>query len=83
MKHLASLNKYFWKYKWLFLMGIIFIILSNYFRILSPQVTKYVLNTVEHSLKKDNPVTTATTRANYDPLVQKLFIQNLEIKSSS
>ncbi|MEO6454925.1 MAG: ABC transporter ATP-binding protein, partial [Ginsengibacter sp.] len=47
MRHLASLNKYFWKYKWLLLLGIIFIILSNYFRILSPQITKYVLNIVQ------------------------------------
>src|SRR5450759_5957149 len=80
MKHLASLNKYFWKYRWLFLLGIIFIILSNYFRILSPQVTKYVLNTVEHSLKKENTATSNTT-VNYDPLVKKLFIQNLAASS--
>jgi ATP-binding cassette subfamily B protein len=76
MKHLASLNKYFWKYKWLFLLGIIFIILSNYFRILSPQVTKYVLNTVEHSLKKETTSSPGTS-VNYDPLVKKIFIQNL------
>jgi ATP-binding cassette subfamily B protein len=55
MKHLKSLNKYFWKYKWLFFLGMIFIVLSNYFRILAPQVTKYVLNTVEVSLSHDNP----------------------------
>ncbi|HUS03532.1 MAG TPA: ABC transporter transmembrane domain-containing protein, partial [Chitinophagaceae bacterium] len=75
MKHLSALNKYFWKYKWLFLLGIVFIILSNYFRILSPQVTKYVLNTVEHSLKKET--TDLNTTVNYDPLVKSLFIQNL------
>ena len=80
MKHLASLNKYFWKYKWLFLLGIIFIILSNYFRILSPQVTKYVLNTVEHSLKKETTSSPGTT-VNYDPLVKKIFIQNLQASS--
>ena len=76
MKHLAALNKYFWKYKWLFLLGIVFIILSNYFRILSPQVTKYVLNTVEQSLKKE--AVASNTTVNYDPLVQELFIQNLQ-----
>ena len=80
MKHLAALNKYFWKYKWLFLLGIIFIILSNYFRILSPQVTKYVLNTVEHSLKKETTSSPSTT-VNYDPLVKKIFIQNLQASS--
>ena len=81
MKHLASLNKYFWKYKWLFLLGIIFIVLSNYFRILSPQVTKYVLNTVERSLKKDNSATKAT--ASYDPLVKNLIIKNIETTPST
>jgi ATP-binding cassette subfamily B protein len=80
MKHLAALNKYFWKYKWTFLIGIVFIILSNYFRILSPQVTKYVLNTVEQSLQKDKPAY-ANTTANYDPLVKSLFIQNLSASS--
>lgn len=73
MKHLGSLNKYFWKYKWLFLLGIIFIVLSNYFRILSPQVTKYVLNTVEVSLQK-NKVLTPSSKTNYDPLVQKYIV---------
>ena len=80
MKHLAALNKYFWKYRWLFLLGIVFIILSNYFRILSPQVTKYVLNIVEHSLKKEN-IATANSTANYDPLVKEFFIQKLEASS--
>lgn len=64
-------------------MGIIFIILSNYFRILSPQVTKYVLNTVEQSLNKGEQQTVTKAKANYDPLVKKIFIQNIETKSSS
>lgn len=76
MKHLAALNKYFIQYKWHFLLGIIFIILSNYFRILSPQVTKYVLNTVAGSLQKNSTAVTSTT-VNYDPLVKKLFINSL------
>ncbi|MBS1932399.1 MAG: ABC transporter ATP-binding protein [Bacteroidetes bacterium] len=50
MKHLRAVNKYFWKYRWRFLLGIIFIILSNYFRILTPQVTGYVVNSVEKEL---------------------------------
>ncbi len=51
MKHLRAVYKYFWKYRWRFLLGIIFIILSNYFRILSPQVTGYVVNAVEKELR--------------------------------
>ncbi len=50
MKYLKAVNKYFWKYKWRLLLGMLFIILSNYFRILSPQVTGFVVNTVEREL---------------------------------
>jgi ATP-binding cassette, subfamily B, multidrug efflux pump len=51
LSHLKVLNKYFWKYRWRFLLGILFVILSNYFRILSPQVTGYVVNSVERELR--------------------------------
>ncbi len=47
MKYLKAVNKYFWKYRWRLCLGFIFIILSNYFRILAPQVTGYVVNSVE------------------------------------
>src|SRR5580698_2225727 len=50
LRYLRSLNKYFWKYRWRFLLGLVFIILSNYFRILSPQITGYVVNAVEKEL---------------------------------
>ncbi len=46
MKHLASLNQFFWKYRYRFFLGILFVILTNYFRILVPQLTGYVVNTV-------------------------------------
>jgi ATP-binding cassette, subfamily B, multidrug efflux pump len=52
MKHLSSLNKYFWKYKWHFFLGFFFVVLTNYFRILSPQLTGYVVNTVVHTIDK-------------------------------
>ena len=76
MKSLGSLNKYFWKYKWLLILGTIFVILSNYFRILAPQVTKYVLNTVELSLTKGQVHPTAKSMAHYDPLVE-IFVSDL------
>ena len=82
MSPLASLNKYFWRYKWHFLLGMVFIVLSNYFRILAPQVTKYVLNTVEISLEKKHNPANAEVRTNYDPLV-KVFIGDLDKKNSS
>jgi ATP-binding cassette subfamily B protein len=76
MKHLKSLNKYFWRYKWMLILGMIFIVLSNYFRILAPQVTKYVLNTVEISLSKGNAQVTPKATTHYDPLVT-VFVQKL------
>ncbi len=57
------------------ILGIIFTVLSNYFRILAPQVTKYVLNTVEISLS-ENPQVSAKTITHYDPLVT-VFVNNL------
>lgn len=46
MKELLYLNKYFYKYRWRFLLGIIFVIVSNYFRVLQPQVIRYALDLV-------------------------------------
>jgi ATP-binding cassette subfamily B protein len=84
LKHLKAVNKYFWKYRWRFLLGLVFIILSNYFRILTPQVTGYVVNSVDQELKttidaKKPPgasgAVSANARdtANYDILVRKLI----------
>ena len=50
MKHLSALNKYFWKYRIRLGGGIIFVFLSNYFNVLSPQVTGYVIDFVQRSL---------------------------------
>lgn len=82
MKALKPLNKYFWKYKWYFLSGIVFIILSNYFRILAPQVTKYVLNTVEIALSEDKPEVYVPAAAHYDVIVA-FFINKLETAGDS
>ncbi|MEO8822695.1 MAG: ABC transporter ATP-binding protein [Ginsengibacter sp.] len=58
------------------ILGMVFIVLSNYFRILAPQVTKYVLNTVELSLSKNKPQVSAKTITHYDPLVA-VFVNKL------
>jgi ATP-binding cassette subfamily B multidrug efflux pump len=71
MKHLRPLRKYFWKYRWLFLLGILFVVLTNYFRILAPQLTGYVINTVVHSAKSSTSATGA--EKNYDVLVKEII----------
>jgi len=77
MKHLRSLRKYFWKYRWLFLLGIFFVVLTNYFRILAPQITGYVVNTVVHTIKHDasgNEIAPAAAgEKNYDVLVKEVI----------
>jgi ATP-binding cassette subfamily B protein len=76
MKHLKAVNKYFWKHRWRLLFGLIFIILSNYFRILSPQVSGYVVDRVEQTIRSSVEQTDQTSRArigNYDALVRKLI----------
>lgn len=46
MKELQALNKYFIKYKWHLLGGIAFVTISNYFRILQPQMLRHALDLV-------------------------------------
>ena len=50
MKHLATLNKFFYKYRARLLAGIIFIFASNYFGVLAPQITGYVVAKVQAAL---------------------------------
>jgi ATP-binding cassette, subfamily B, multidrug efflux pump len=68
MKQLSSLNKYFWKYKWLLLLGILFVVLTNYFRIMAPQLTGYIIKTVVSKIEHSTAV---AQKGNYDILVQK------------
>ena len=92
MRYLRVVNKYFWKYKWRLFLGLLFVILSNYFRILAPQVTGYVVNTVEKELREQaaakspaplsedvkmhNAGNQRSDTVNYDILVKK-FIRKL------
>lgn len=46
MRELKFLNQFFWKYRWRLLLGIIFICVSNYFRVLQPQVIREALDLV-------------------------------------
>jgi len=92
LRYLKSLNKYLWKYRWRFLLGIVFIVLSNYFRILAPQVTGYVVNLAEKqnitsdSTNNISPARRAQTEkrdsANYDILVRKFISKINETKPS-
>ncbi len=51
MKHLAYLNKFFWKYRFRFLLGILFVGLANWFRVWQPRVIRDALDTVVSQVK--------------------------------
>jgi ATP-binding cassette subfamily B multidrug efflux pump len=44
VRELKFLNRFFWKYRWRMLLGIIFICISNYFQVLQPQVIREALD---------------------------------------
>ncbi len=58
------------------MLGIVFVVLTNYFRILAPQITRYVVNTVVHTVKgeKDGTTNAGETEKNYDFLVRKVIV---------
>jgi ATP-binding cassette subfamily B protein len=73
LNHLKPLNKYFWKYRKRVVLGVLFIIISNYFGILAPQVTGYVVDKVTERinvLANTPAVATKPSRNVSDPLVQ-------------
>lgn len=69
MKHLAALNQYFWKYRIRFLLGILFVTASNYFSVMAPEVTGYVVSQVQQYISHQ-PM---KIRENYSSSVQLLI----------
>jgi ATP-binding cassette subfamily B multidrug efflux pump len=73
LKHLAALNKYFWKYRVRLSLGIAFVVLSNFFDILSPQLSGYIINMVTHAIKQHqgiHEIIKYNESGNYNFLVQ-------------
>ncbi|MBI2729256.1 MAG: ABC transporter ATP-binding protein [Sphingobacteriales bacterium] len=76
MKHLSAVNKYFWRYRWRFFLGIFFVIASNYFAVLAPQVTGFVIDKVQQQLPGYKAKKTVVKN---DPLVNQFttWVQSL------
>ncbi|MDP4265553.1 MAG: ABC transporter ATP-binding protein [Bacteroidota bacterium] len=81
MKHLKAVYKYFWKYRIRLGAGIIFIFLSNYFNVLAPQITGFVIDFVQRSLHLPG-YKPKTVPPHYDTLVNK-FIAWMESSTYS
>jgi ATP-binding cassette subfamily B multidrug efflux pump len=71
VKHLSAINKYFWKYRFRFFLGIFFVVLSNYFAVLAPQITGFVVNKVQQQLPGAKP----SSLKNTDDGLVTAFIQ--------
>lgn len=78
MKHLSALNKYFWKYRVRLLVGILFVIASNYFGVLAPEITGYIVNAVQQHLP--GAKTTHTTPEAYNAVVMYFiaWVENMD-----
>jgi ATP-binding cassette subfamily B protein len=76
MKHLKAINKYFWKYRFRLGLGVLFVFLSNYFNVLTPQITGFVIDFVQKTLNLPG-YKPKTIQPDYDPLVDK-FIYKIE-----
>ncbi|TCJ19312.1 ABC transporter ATP-binding protein [Flaviaesturariibacter flavus] len=76
MKHLRHLGKYFYKYRLRLAAGIFFILISNYFGVLAPQVTGFIIEYVQSALGHKAAHKVAAG-AGYDVLVMR-FIRYVE-----
>jgi len=56
VRELASLNQFFWKYRFRFFIGILLVIATNYLAVLAPQITGYVVGLVQAKLPGGKPV---------------------------
>ena len=75
MKHLRTLNKYFWKYRVRLIAGLFFIVLSNYFNVIAPKLTAYIVDKVQTFLPSENNAHTQFTahRNQSDYLVNSII----------
>jgi ATP-binding cassette subfamily B multidrug efflux pump len=74
VKHLRALNKYFWKYRFRLGIGSFFIVISNYFNVLQPQITGFIIDFAVRSKAGYQP---PGKNPSYDVLVQR-FIRHIE-----
>ena len=79
MKELKALNKYFWKYRIRLGIGALFIIISNYFAVLAPQITGFIIDYVQKNFDGHQQ---KTRLKEYDGLVER-FIKIIEEKYSA
>jgi len=76
MTHLASLNKYFVRYKWRLLLGLLFVSVSNYFAVASPVVVRNVLDQVQRNINIHDLITFNLSRSLVTGYIYGLVLWN-------
>jgi len=77
LKHLFTLNRFFVKYKWHLILGILFVTGSNYYAILIPQKIRDALDLVQSQIKVYRDLNPALQEGFYDELGHTLLIFGL------
>jgi len=75
MRQLKALNKYFIKYKWRLLLGIIFVSVSNVFAVLPPKVISAVLDEVYNNVTTYKLLGDSPLAADYRAVVLNLVMK--------
>jgi ATP-binding cassette subfamily B protein len=76
MKNLASLNKYFVKYKWRLLLGLAFVSISNIFAVLAPVVVRNVLDRVTLNINSYHLVGSSVIKGELQDYIFQLVLLN-------
>ncbi len=79
MKNLFTLNRFFVKYKWHLILGILFVTGSNYFAILIPQKVREALDLVQDKILEFKTLSPVLQKTMYDDLGKSLLIFGLVV----
>lgn len=74
VKHLRYLNQYFWRYRWHLLGGIVFVFISNYFRVLQPQMIREALDMVVENISLYRVFKGSTLQADLYKVLGKILL---------
>lgn len=76
MGHLAALNKYFLKYKWRLILGLLFVTISNLFAVLPPVVVRNVIDEVIQQINSYRLVSGSSLAGEFRSYVFRLVLQS-------
>lgn len=76
LSSLKALNKYFIKYKWRLLLGILFVTISNVFAILPPSIVRKVLDSVYAGIQKYTATTDSSIKNVLESDIMQLVMVN-------